>query len=185
MRLLTVVCSLLVAWAWGGPVEAQSLGSLARSSPRVRKAPVKVYTDADLLTARGKANFVEFDETVETTETAVSELPPLDLYSTSGAEGVESEAGAPSGPSEEEARARRLADLKKQVEVENKVIAVVQRAMQEAATELNDLTSLTFGGRRAYLVKIIEDGQRELANSQQVIADIEEKARRDGFVVSR
>ena len=166
-------------------MDAQSLGSLARSSPRVRKVPVKVYTDADLVAARGRANFGEFDEPLETTETAVSELPPLDLYGTGGAEGVASEAGAPSGPSEEEARAQRLADLKKQVEVENKVIAVVQRAMQEASTELNDLTSFTFGGRRAYLMKIMEDGQRELAKSQQVIADVEEKARRDGFVVSR
>jgi hypothetical protein len=187
MRLLTVVGSLLVAGVWPGPVDAQSLGTLARSSARVRgKAPVKVYTEADLYSARGRVNFVEIEETPQPEPQRLE--PPLDLYGDLGFGDAGIEGGAerqPAEPTEEEARAQRLAELRKQVEVENKVIAVVQEAMQQAAAELNDLTSLTFGGRRAYLAKIMEDGQKELANSQQVLADLEEKARRDGFVLSR
>jgi hypothetical protein len=179
MRLPIVVSSLLVAGAWAGLGETQSLGTLARSSSRVRGKAVKVYTEADLRSSHDRANFVEIVDTEDTG------LPPLDLYG-GGLDGSGGEAAQlPAAPTEEQARAQRLADLKKQVDDENKIIATVQQAMREAAAELNDLTILTYGGRRAYLVKMVEDGQKELAKSQQVVADLEEKARRDGFVLSR
>lgn len=179
MRLLAVVSSLLLAAVWPGPGEAQSLGTLARSSPRLRGKAVKVYTETDLRSARGRPNFVEIADTEQ------PELLPLDLYGDQAFDEAGGEGAGSSEPTEEEARAQRMADLKKKVEDENKVIAVVQQAMQEAVTELNDLSILTYGGRRAYLVKMVEDGQKELAKSQQVLADLEEKARRDGFFLSR
>lgn len=177
MRLLTAVSALLLAGVWPGPGEAQSLDAIARSSTRARSKASKVYTDADLRAARGPANYVELMDSDETDLMSGDLSPEGDLGDGGGT--------MTAGSSGEEARAQRLADLKKKVDDENKIIAVVQQAIQQASAELNDLTALTYGGRRGYLVKIVEDGQAELAKSRQVLADVEEMARREGFSLSR
>jgi len=153
------------------------LDAIARNTTRSKsKASSKVYTDADLRASRGSVNYVEVVDADEPDPLA-SGLS-LDLGDGEGPL-------TPAGPSDEEARAQRLADLRKKVDDENKVIATVQQAMQQASVELNDLSAITYGGRRGYLVKIMEDGQAELAKAQQVIADLEEMARREGLVLSR
>jgi len=174
---LHIVVPLLVVSAAPGLVSAQSLASLAQSAKRARAGPAaKVYTESDLRAARGRVSFV-VTEAVE--EPALE--PAFDPLFDEGGLG---EAG-PLAPTAEEARSQRRAELQKQVDEQNRIVAAVRQAMEAAQAELNDLTQLTFGGRRAYLVQIVEDGQRELAKAGQAVADLEDQARRDGFFLSR
>lgn len=174
---IPIAVPLLVISAVPGLADAQSLASLAQSSRRARPGPAaRVYTESDLSAARGRINFVVTDETQE---------PALEPgFDPLFDEGGLAE-GGPAAPTAEEARTQRRAELQKQVDEQNKIAAAVRQAMQAAQAELNDLTQLTFGGRRAYLTRIVEDGQRELALTGQALSDLEEQARRDGFFLSR
>jgi len=157
--------------------DAQSLASLVQSSRRARSgAAARVFTEADLLAARGRVSFAVIGEAQE---------PALEpAFDPLVDEGGLAEGGLPA-PTAEEARTQRRAELQKQVDEHNKIAATVRQAMEAAQAELNDLTQLTFGGRRAYLTQIVEDGQRELARTAQALSDLEEQARRDGFFLSR
>jgi hypothetical protein len=174
---LHIAVSLLVVSAVPGLVSAQSLASLAQGARRARAGPAaKVYTEADLRAARGRVS-VGVSEAAE--QPALE--PAFDPLFDAGGLG---EAG-PLAPTAEEMRSQRRAELQKKVDEQNGIVTAVRQAMEAAQSELNDLTQLTFGARRAYLVQIVEDGQRELAKARQAVADLEDQARRDGFFLSR
>jgi hypothetical protein len=83
-------------------------------------------------------------------------------------------------------RAQRKTALQRQLDEQIKVMDVVRKAVADAQGELNDLTQILFGtGRRAQLIKLVEDGHAELVRREQAIAELEEQARRDGFNLSR
>lgn len=93
--------------------------------------------------------------------------------------------GATPEKTDEELRAEKQADIQKRVDEQKARMDKVREVMAEAQTELNDLANQTFGGRRAALMKLIDDGNAELAACEARIADLEEEARRAGVRVSR
>lgn len=172
-----VILSLLAAFALPALAEAQSLASIAQAGRRSSR-PARTYTDADLRAARGRVSFAAATEFAEA-PSLLGGIPDL------GFGALEPPVRA-AGEERVDERSQRRSELQRQVDAQVKVIGVVQRAMADAQSELNDLTQLTFGnGRRAQLIQLVEDGQRELALAEQAIAGLEDQARRNGFVVSR
>jgi hypothetical protein len=88
-------------------------------------------------------------------------------------------------PTEEEKRAELANGLQTQIDNEVKSIAFTRAQIDKAQLELNDLTNLTFGGRRKNLIEEIEKAQRRIAESEEKIAKLQEDARRAGVRVTR
>lgn len=172
-----LVVSLLAVSVLPALAGAQSLASIAQAGRRTSRSPAKLFTDADLRAARGRVSFVEAT-TTEGVPGSLEGIPDLGF----GAFDL------PAGPGEAvvDERVQRRRELQRQVDEQVKIMSVVGKAVADAQSELNDLTQLTFGsGRRAQLIQLVEDGRRELARVEQAIAQLEEQARRDGFVLSR
>lgn len=173
-RLIATLLAVSVLPAFAG---AQSLASIAQAGRRTSRSPARLFTDADLRAARGPVSFVE-TTTTEEAPGSLAGIPDL------GFGGID----LPAEPAEAvvDERAQRQRELQQQVDDQVKILNVVAMAIADAQSELNDLTQILFGsGRRTQLIKLVEDGQRELARVEQTIAELEEQARRDGFVLSR
>jgi DNA repair exonuclease SbcCD ATPase subunit len=151
------------------PVSAQeSMAQAAERQKKARKGQTKVITEDELRNLRTKGY-------VAPSVDGVAAPPPT-------APGA---APAVKEKSDEEQRAERKADLDKKVKQWTDFIAETKKAMDTAQAELNDLSSLTFGDRRAGLQKILDEGNQHIAEAQQAIADLQEQARRAGIAVSR
>jgi hypothetical protein len=173
-----LIASLLAVSALPASAGAQSLASIAQSGRRSSRTQARVFTDADLRAARDRVGFVEVAAEAES-PSSLGGIPDL------GFGGIDLPATG-TEPVVVDERTQRRSDLQRQLDEQVKIMDVVRKAMADAQSELNDLTQLTFGpGRRAQLIKLVEDGQRELARLEQVIAQLDEQARRDGFVLSR
>jgi hypothetical protein len=88
-------------------------------------------------------------------------------------------------PTEEEKRAEVAKNLQTQIDNEVQSIAFTRAQIDKAQLELNDLTNLTFGGRRKNLAEEIEKAQGRIAESEEKIAKLQEEARRAGVRVTR
>lgn len=163
---------LLAPAAWAQDA-SESLSEAAAKERERRKATSKAraYTEADLGRPRPAG-----PEPVRAAEPATSaEATP-----------APTPAGGAREKTPDEVRADKKAEYDKRIAAEEKVIAAVRKAMDEAQLELNDPTTLTqFGSRKEALQKILDDGQAELKKSEAAIAAIEEEARREGISVSR
>ena len=157
---------------------AQSLASIAQAGRRSSRGAGKVFTDADLIAARSRLGPVQA-VAADTAPLPVEGIPDLGF-------GSLDQAGSAPAPAALDERAQRKGALQQQLDQQLKVMDVVRKAVADAQSELNDLTQILFGtGRRAQLIKLVQDGQAELARGELAIAELEEQARRNGFVLSR
>jgi hypothetical protein len=171
---------IMIAWAvvLGLAVSvqaAQKEESLADKAARTRKpapsaspsAPAKVFTNDDLINARGTVIVLPAPE---------GEEAPPDA-------GTATTATKPE-PTEEEKRAQAGAALQKQIDEQAETIKVAQAAIVDWERELNDLTNYTFGTKRAAVMQSIDEARKVVADAQKSIVDLEEQARRQGVRVT-
>jgi hypothetical protein len=153
---------------------AQKEESLADKAARARKpapaaspsAPAKVFTNDDLLNAKGN----------------VVVLPGQEEETGSDA----GTAGTPSRPepTEEEKRAQAGAALQKQIDDQVQTIKIAQTAIEDWERELGDLRAYTFGTRRGAVMESIEQARKVMTDAQKAIVDLEDQARRQGVRVT-
>lgn len=177
MRTLLVAFGLL---CWTSPVSA-----LQAASPQPSQEDQDKKVKESKPPAKPPARVITIDDLRDTRRSVRDE--PAGEASTEGAK-AQASTGAKGGKgekSDEEVKAERSAEIQKKIDQQAKVIAAVRKAMDDAQTELNDVSNYTFGGRRAALLKILEDGQAEVAKAEQTIADLEEEAQANGLSVSR
>jgi hypothetical protein len=86
---------------------------------------------------------------------------------------------------DEERRAEKRAEIQKKIDEQKQRIEIINRVAADAQRELSNLSTYNYGSRRAALQKAVDDGNVEMAKTQQAIADLEEEARRIGVSVSR
>jgi hypothetical protein len=154
---------------------ARSDESLADKAARARKpapsaspsAPAKVFTNDDLINARGNVIVLPAPE---------DEATPPDA-------GTAATAARPE-PTEEEKRAQAGAALQKQIDEQAQTIKVAQAAIVDWEQELNDLTNYTFGTKRAAVMQSIDEARKVIADAQKSIVDLEDQARRQGVRVT-
>lgn len=148
-----------------------------------KAAPKKVYTEEDLRSTRGVISVGTPDEPAPA-ETATGEG-----QSETAAAGET--AGKPKPePTEEERRDQRRKELQSELDYQVANVKALQQQLNDAQAELNDLTNLTLsadqtGGRRAALIKLVEDATREIKAGQAKIEELEDKARREGIRLTR
>ena len=177
MKNRLFVALLAVSVLPGLTAAAQSLASIAQAGRRSSRGAGRVFTDTDLIAARSRAGLPEAVE-AEAAPVPLDGIPDLGY-------GAIDRPGAAAAPAVDE-RAQRKSTLQQQLDQQLKVMDVVRKAVADAQSELNDLTQILFGtGRRAQLIKLVQDGQAELARGELAIAELEEQARRNGFVLSR
>ena len=157
-----VVTAVLVAPA----SEAQSLVELAQKEKERRKAAgtsSRVITSNEL----GARSWTD----------AASEEPE---------QSPTSDGSAPEATkSDEELREEKQAELQERINDEVARMARVRVVMEESERQLNDLTDLTFGNRRADLLRLIEQGEDELRQTEENLDALEAEARAAGVRVSR
>lgn len=167
---IMVAALVLAAWAVPAVSQAQSLAEIAEKTKKKKSGAAKVITEDDLRKSGGKANFVGEEGSAATAEPA---------------EGEKKGDAEKKEKSPEEVRAEDQTKLQKKMDEQKKLKDVVRKAMDDAQLELNDIGNYSLGTRRQSLMKLIEDGEKELAKIDQEMADIEEQARRLGVSVSR
>jgi hypothetical protein len=171
----------LTAQATPSPSPAPRQESLAEKAERARRpapagspaAPAKVFTNDDLVNARG----------------TVIVLPaPADEPAAEPAPGAEAAEGGTSTSTpqatEEVQRARAGAELQKQIDDQVQTINIARAAIADWEREMGDLTNYTFGSRRETIMQNIEDARKAVADAQRSLADLEDQARRQGVRVT-
>lgn len=154
---------------------AQKEESLADKAARVRKpapaaspsAPAKVFTNDDLINAKGNVIVLPAPE---------GEEAPSDAGTAAAATKPE--------PTEEEKRAQAGAALQKQIDEQAETIRIAQAAIADWERELGDLTNYTFGTKRAAVMQSIDEARKVVADAQKSIVDLEDQARRQGVRVT-
>lgn len=129
-------------------------------------APAKVFTNDDLLNAKGN----------------VVVLPGQEEETGSDA-GTAANASKPE-PTIEEKRAQAGAALQKQIDDQVQTIKIAQTAIEDWERELSDLTNYTFGTRRGAVMESIEQARKVVADAQKALVDLEDQARRQGVRVT-
>lgn len=156
------------------PAAAQeTMAQAAERQKKARKGQTKVITDEELKGVRTKGYVA-----------ASAEGAAPQAAASPAATGAASP-DAPATKSDDEQRAEKKAEIEKKIKQWTDFIAETKKSMDEAQLELNDLSSNTFGSRRAGLQKIIDEGSQHLAEAQQAVADLQEEARRAGLTISR
>ena len=129
-------------------------------------APAKVFTNDDLLNAKGN----------------VVVLPGQEEEAGSDA-GTAANASKPE-PTIEEKRAQAGAALQKQIDDQVQTIKIAQTAIEDWERELSDLTNYTFGTKRAAVMQSIDEARKVVADARTAIADLDDQARRQGVRVT-
>ncbi len=153
------------------PLAAQeTMAQAAERQKKARKGQTKVITEDELRNLRTKAYVAPSVD---------GAAPPAAGQPAPGA------APAAKEKTDDEQRAEKKAEIDKKVKQWTDFIAETKKAMDRAQLELNDLSSATFGDRRAGLQRILDEGNQHIAEAQKQIAELEEQARRGGIAVSR
>jgi len=159
---------------------AQEKSSLAEQAEKTKKdrekkskqsgtsSPAKVLTNDDLRSAQGN----------------VIVLGGVPASSTTGTPAAGAAAAA-AEPTDEETREQKRADLQAQLDAQADFIKRLRESADQMQGELNDLGNYVFGGRRAALAQIVEERQKQIAEAERAIADLEEQARRAGVSLRR
>ena len=167
MKLTSGALVFLLAAGSGTALAAagQSLAELAKKEKERQKKvkDVKVITEQDL--RRGRR--------------ATSPVPVQSTATSPGSGSSTEAAGGETEKTADDIREERRVEIQGQIDEERKVIQAVQEAMAQAQLELNDVSNMTYGPRRAKLMKIVEDGQAEVAKLEKKIKDLERQARRE------
>jgi hypothetical protein len=130
-------------------------------------APAKVLTNDDLRSAQGNVIVLGGVAASSTGTPAAG----------AGAAAAE--------PTDEEAREQKRADLQAQLDAQADFIKRLRESADQMQSELNDLGNYVYGGRRAALAQIVEERQKQVAEAERAIADLEEQARRAGVSLRR
>jgi chromosome segregation ATPase len=107
-----------------------------------------------------------------------------------GAEGAQPASAASPEPSESDKREARQKEIQAEIDYQSANIKTLQEQINTAQTELNDLTDMTFSaegtgsGRRAALMKLIDDANAQIKASRDAIAGLEDQARQAGVRVN-
>lgn len=178
MRLVIPVLVAAVALAAAPRVSAQSLGEIAEKEKERRKGKTsKVITEEDLRKGGGSVQVLE-------TETSTDAEASAPAEGATPAEGTEAAAKpAPQGKSDDEKKAEKQAALQKEVDAERAHIEGIKADIAKREVELNDLSNYTFGGRRADLVKFVEDARQAITVHEAQVAKLLEQGRREGMTV--
>jgi hypothetical protein len=164
---------LIAALAGAASAQDRSLAELAERQKKARTSgTAKVYTQEDLKKARAGARA----EASPASETS----PKQSSDSRTGTDAGEAPAKTP-----EQERAEKQADIQKRIAQYRDFIAETRRMMDDAQLQLNDVSSLTFGPRRARLQQILDEGAQHIGEAEQEIAALQEEARRAGIPVAR
>lgn len=160
---------------------AQENTSLAEQAEKTKKdrekkkdsqpsGPAKLYTNDDLRTAHGNV-------------IVLGGAPASSVAAP--AAGASASVPASREPTEEELRAQKRADLQAQLDAQLDLVKRLRESVNEIQTELNDLSNYMYGGRRFYLRQTLEGRQKQIAEAEQAISDLDEQARRAGVSLSR
>lgn len=155
--------------------QEESLAEKAEKATRAKKpaptaspsAPAKVFTNDDLINAKGNVIVLPAPEGEEGASDA----------------GTAATAGKPE-PTEEEKRAQAGAALQKQIDEQAQTIKIAEAAIADWERELNDLTNYTFGTKRAAVMQSIDEARKVVADAQKALVDLEDQARRQGVRVT-
>ena len=159
---------------------AQEKSTLAEQAEKTKKdrekkrkqagtsSPAKVLTNDDLRSAHGNV--------------IVLGGVPASSATVTPAAGA---GAAAAEPTDAETREQKRADLQAQLEAQADFIKRLRESADQTQAELNDLGNYVFGGRRAALAQIVEERQRQIAEAERAIADLEEQARRAGVSLRR
>lgn len=144
--------------------------------------PKKVITEDDLRSAgrpqRGTVSVGTPDAPPETKDAKDGEAKPA----TSASPSPE--------PTESEKREAKQQELQKEIDFQAANIRSLQDQVNQAQTELNDLTEMTYSpagtntGRRTALIKLIEDANAQIQASRDKIQQMEDQARHAGVRVT-
>jgi hypothetical protein len=157
---------------------AQEKSTLAEQAEKTKKdrekkrkqagtsGPTKVLTNDDLRSAQGN-------------------VIVLGGVPASSATGAPAAGAAAAEPTDAETREQKRADLQAQLDAQADFIKRLRESADQTQSELNDLGNYVFGGRRAALAQIVEERQKQIAEAEQAIADLEEQARRAGVSLRR
>src|SRR5262245_18872843 len=155
------------------PAAAQeSMAQAAERQKKARKGQTKVITEDELRNNRSKGY----------SATSVDGAAPA---ATTGQAATPAGTPAAKEKTYAEVRAEKKTEFDQKIKQWTDFIADTKKQMERAQLELNDLSSATFGDRRAGLQRILDDGNQHVAEAQKEIANIEEQARRAGIAVSR
>ena len=168
MKLIVVVPVLSL---FAIPAAAQeSLAQAAERQKKARTGQTKVITADELRSSRSKAY----------SPTSVDGAAPANPAPTDA-----TAAPAAATKTDAEQRAEKKAEIEEKIKLSTEHVAETRQKMEQAQNELNDLTNITFGGRRDALLKVLEDGAKQIADTEQSIADLREQARRSGIAIAR
>jgi hypothetical protein len=145
-----------------------------------KKPPKKVITEYDLggQPTRGTLS-VGTPDTPAATEEKASDAKQGDAKPSPAPE-----------PTESEKREARQKEIQAEIDYQAANIRTLQEQADTAQAQLNDLTDLTFSaegtgtGRRAALMKLIDDANAQIRAARDTIATLEEQARQAGVRVN-
>jgi hypothetical protein len=160
----------LAASIQAGPKDESLADKAARArkpSPAPSASPAKVFTNDDLINAKGTVTILPAPEVEE-----------------GGSSAEATEASPRPEPTDEQKRAEAGAALQRQIDEQARIIEAARTVLTDGERELNDLTVYTFGTRRAALMQSIDDARKAIADAQKSIADLEDQARRQGIRVT-
>jgi hypothetical protein len=178
MRRLVPVLTLAACLGSVSWVQAEeSLAAAAERTKREREArrvqskqPVKSFTDADL-SGSGSATAGSSEEAAESADSTADK--PAGGGNAEKPEKTDSEK-----------RADAREEIQKKIDGERQRVQQMDQAIAAAQAEMSDITSFTYGTRRAETQKVIDDAQAEKTRAQKAIEDLQEEARRLGVSVS-
>ncbi len=174
MRVLHAATLVAAAAILTGPVaSAQSLGEAAAREKAKRKGktePAKVFTDDDLRSAGGVANV------------------PAAVDAPASADGQAKAEGEKAGQAKkekektpDELQAEQQAAWRKKVDHIQSEVNRIRQMVTAIQADLNDTSGGVYTPRRATLQTRLEEAQKNLAAGEQMLADLQEEGRRNGY----
>ena len=173
MRVLHAATLVAAAAILTGPVaSAQSLGEAAareRAKKKGKTEPAKVFTDDDLRSAGGIANV----------PAAVD--APADGQA-KPAEGEKAgQAKKEKEKSPDELQAEQQAAWRKKVDHIQSEVNRIRQMVAAIQADLNDTSGGVYTPRRATLQTRLDEAQKNLADGEQTLANLQEEGRRNGY----
>lgn len=174
-RVAVALLALIFGAGSAAAFQEPSLAEIAKQEKKRRKAaakaaeqPTRTITETELKAGPGTAA-----------------NPVVDAPAEAGAAAPAASPGASPEKTDDQVRDEKRAEIQKKIDEQKERMDKVRQLMADAQLELNDLSNQTMGGRRAALLKLVDDGNAELAACEARISDLEEQARRAGIPVSR
>jgi hypothetical protein len=174
MRVLHAATLVAAAAILTGPLaSAQSLGEAAareRAKKKGKTEPVKVFTDDDLRSAGGIANV------------------PAAVDAPASADGQAKAEGEKAGQAKkqkektpDELQAEQQAAWRKKVDHIQSEVNRIRGMVTAMQRDLNDTSGGVYTPRRASLQTGLDEAQKNLAAAEQMLADLQEEGRRNGY----